>query len=120
MTSLGTSLTPRARVAVLRSLDEAERVADLLRDRDLDALVETDDALTAMPGQSLLPGVLPGAGGLFAYPVTVPLAEQGRARAVLGTAPARRQALSTTTLARGAVLALLAAGLVAAVRIALS
>ena len=120
MTSLGTQPTPRARVAVLRSLDEAERVADLLRGRDLDALVETDDALTAMPGQSLLPGVLPGTTGLFAYPVTVPLDERGRAHEVLGAAPTRRESPSTATLARGAALALLAALLVAALRVGLS
>lgn len=120
MTSPGTSPLPRARVAVLRSLDEAERVADLLRERELDALVETDDALTAMPGQSLLPGVLPGSTGLFAYPVTVPLAERGRAEAVLGDTPSRRESPSTATLVRGAALALLAACLVAEARIALS
>lgn len=82
--------------------------------------METDDAVTSMPGQSLLPGVLPGTTGLFAYPVTVPFGDRGRARAALETAPIRAPHVSTATLARGAAAALLAACLVAALRIGLS
>lgn len=109
MTSLDhASPAPRARVAVLRSLDEAERVAALLRRHDIDTLVETDDALAALPGQSLLPGVLPVPGGLFAYPVTVLPRDRERAGTLLdahrasGNSPTPRQLLRWAALAMAA------------------
>ena len=105
-------LIPRARVAVLRSLDEAERVADLLRAHDIDTLVETDDAANALPGQTLLPGMLSMPAGLFAYPVTVLPGDRERASALLQARRAPGESLTPGQLLRWAVLAI-AAGVAA-------
>ena len=110
----------RARIAVRRTLDEAEGVAALLSEHGLDALVETDDLQLAMPGSSVLPGVLGVPGGMFAYPVTVPFAERAQARALVVEREQRAPAIATSTLARGAAIALALACLAAAGRIALS
>ena len=116
--TVGTHPKRRARVAVRATLPEAEHVAALLSEHGLDALVETDDMGLAMPGSSILPGVLGTPGGMFAYPVTVPFAERDQARRVVETSERRGASIPTATLIRGAALALALAGLVALGRIA--
>ena len=110
--------TPRARVAVRRTLEEAEDWADLLRAHDLDALVEIDDARDAQPGQTLLPG-LGSPGPMFAYPVTVPLADRARAASVLAEFVEADDHVAGGTLLRGAVIALMLGAGALALRVAL-
>lgn len=74
---------PRVRVAVRRDLPEAERRADALRAAGIEASVEIDDTQRALPGASLLPGVLAFPAQLFAYPVTVPLPDRAAARGII-------------------------------------
>ena len=111
---------PRTRIAVLRSASEATRLADALLAQDIEAIVEIDDAQHALPGRSLLPGVFALPDSLFAYPLTVPVADQDRAMRILHDIDERRAAPSLPALARGAavVIALTAAAL--AVRVPLS
>lgn len=81
---------PRVRIAVRRDQRDAERLADALQAADIDARVEIDDTQQALPGQSLLPGVLVLTAQLFAYPVTVPLAERARAEGILAAVDGQR------------------------------
>ncbi len=109
---------PRARVAVRRTLEEAEDWADLLRAHDLDALVEIDDARDAQPGRTLLPG-LGFPGPMFAYPVTVPLADRARAASLLEEFVEAEEPVAGGTLLRGAIIALVLGAGALALRVAL-
>ncbi|MGE3857954.1 MAG: hypothetical protein AB7G21_13435 [Dehalococcoidia bacterium] len=115
---VGTHPMLRARVAVRRTLDEAEQIAAMLSEHGLDALVETDAVDLALPGSSVLPGVLGTPGGMFAYPVTVPFAEREQARSVVRASAARLRPMDTGTLIPGLVLGLAIAALVALGRLA--
>lgn len=105
---------------MLRTLDEAERIADRLRAHDIDTLVETDDAVASLPGQSVLPGVLSAPGGLFAYPVTVLAEDRERATALLDARHPERDSLTPQQLLRWAVYAIGAGAAVLVVRAAMA
>lgn len=101
------TIVPRTRIAVLRSVDDAEPLAEALRAQGIEALVEIDDLQLALPGQSVLPGLLAFPGPMFAYPLTVPIEDRDRAMAILdGMRGARSQPTSTRTLLRGGAIAL--------------
>lgn len=112
---------PRARVDVQRDAHEAERRAEVLQAAGIDARVEIDDTQRALPGQSLIPGVpaMPGE-SLFAFPLTVPVAERARAAELLAALDGVEDAhLSGGTLGRGVAIALGLGAVVLALRVAL-
>lgn len=92
--------------------------AALLSEHGPDTVVEMDDMGLAMPGSSILPGVLGTPGAMFAYPITLPFAEREQARRVVETSERQGASIPTATLIRGAALALALACLVALGRIA--
>lgn len=113
----------RIRLAVLRDPRDAERYRDGLEAAGIDARVEIDDAQRALPGESLLPGLIGGGQPLFVYPLSIPADERTRAASVLidlgwdGRRGGRRTvAMAPGALLRGALLALAAGAAVAALR----
>ena len=116
----------RIRLAVLRDPRQAERWQQGLAAAGIDAHVEIDDAQRALPGETLLPGVMGGGQPMFVYPLTVPAADRARAAAVLidlgwdGRRSGRRHLDATpTTLLRGALIALAAGVAALALRMAI-
>ncbi len=113
----------RTRLTVLRDADEAERIADVLRAAGIDAGVEIDDVERALPGTSVLPGLLTLPGPMFAYPLTVPVADRAQALRILDERDeidGTRRHLSPGTLGRGVAVALGLGAVAAAVRLALA
>lgn len=113
------SEVPRARIIVLRSAEEAVRCADALLARDIEAVVEIDDAQRALPGQSMLPGVLAFPGSLFAYPLTVPVTDRERATRILEDLDDDAEHVSPRVLVVGAAIALVLGVAAVALRVAL-